>query len=53
MKKNKGSGKSIVATARKMAEIVWTMLSEKKDFDGTKMTGTYKRPNLAEQALSD
>ena len=46
MKKNKGSGKSIVATARKMAEIVWTMLSEKKDFDGKKMVGTYKRPNL-------
>ena len=53
MKKNKGSGKSIVATARKMAEIVWTMLSEKKDFDGKKMVGTYKRPNLVEQALSD
>ena len=53
MKKNKGSGKSIVATARKMAEIVWTMLSEKKDFDGKKMVGNYKRPNLVEQALSD
>ena len=53
MKKNKGSGKSIVAAARKMAEIVWTMLSEKKDFDSRKMTGTYKRPNLVEQALSD
>ena len=53
MKKNKGSGKSIVATARKMAEIVWTMLSEKKDFDGKKMVGYYKRPNLVEQALSD
>src|SRR5574344_1449661 len=52
MKKNKGSGKSIVATARKMAEIVWTMLSEKKDFDGKKMVGNYKRPNLVEQALS-
>ena len=53
MKKNKGSGKSIIATARKMAEIVWTMLSEKKDFDSKKMTGIYKRPNLVEQALSE
>ena len=42
-----------MATARKMAEIVWTMLSEKKDFDGKKMVGYYKRPNLVEQALSD
>ena len=30
MKKNKGSGKSIIATARKMAEIVWAMLSDNK-----------------------
>ena len=28
--KNKGSGKSIIATARKMAEIVWAMLSDNK-----------------------
>lgn len=28
MKKTKGSGKSIVAAARKMAEIVWEMLSD-------------------------
>lgn len=52
MKKNKGSGKSIVAAARKMSEIVWTMLVEHKDFDTTKMQGTYRVQNLAIQALS-
>lgn len=52
MKKNKGSGKSIVAAARKLAEIVWTMFSEKQDFDCRKMKGTYKSPNLVSQALA-
>lgn len=52
MKKNKGSGKSIVAAARKMAEIVWAMLSDKKDFEAGKMRGKYKPANLVEQALS-
>ena len=52
MKKNKGSGKSIVAAARKLAEIVWTMLSDKQDFDCRKMKGTYKSPNLVSQALA-
>ena len=51
MKKNKGSGKSIVAAARKMAEIVWALLTEKQDFDSTKMMGRYKPMSLAEQAL--
>jgi len=43
MKKTKGSGKSIIAAARKMAEIVWTMLSRNSDFDSTKMKGTYSQ----------
>ena len=30
MKKNKGSGKSITAAARKMAEITWALLTEKR-----------------------
>ena len=47
MKKNKGSGKSIVAAARKMAEIVWAMLSEKQDFNADKMKGIYKPMTLA------
>ena len=51
MKKNKGSGKSIVATARKMAEIVWAMLSDKQDFNADKMKGIYKPMTLADEAL--
>lgn len=50
MKKNKGSGKSIISGARKTAEIVWALLSTKTKFDSTRMTGVYK-PNLPEQAL--
>lgn len=52
MKKNKGSGKSIVAAARKMAEIVWALLTEGQDFDSKKMMGTYKPLTLTEQALA-
>jgi len=33
MKKSKGSGKSIIATARKMATIIWNMLTEDIEFD--------------------
>ena len=52
MKKNKGSGKSIIAAARKMAEIVWALLTEKQDFDSKKMKGSYKSMTLQEQALT-
>lgn len=52
MKKNKGNGKSIVAAARKMAEIVWALLTEKQDFDSKKMMRKYKPMNLADQALA-
>ena len=37
MKKDKGSGKSIIATARKMSTIVWTMLKNSDPFDPLKM----------------
>jgi transposase len=37
MKRNKGSGKSIVATARKLATIIWHMLSEDAEFDASLM----------------
>ena len=50
MKKTKGCGKSIVAAARKMAEIVWTMLSDRQDFDVVKMQGKHSPANLAVQA---
>jgi transposase len=33
MKKSKGSGRAIIATARKLATIIWHMLSEKVEFD--------------------
>jgi len=33
MKKTKGSGKAIIATARKLATIIWHMLSEEVEFD--------------------
>ena len=33
MKKSKGSGKAIIATARKMATIVWNMLTEDVEFE--------------------
>ena len=52
MKKNKGSGKSIIAAARKMAEITWALLTEKQDFDSNRMKGKYKPMNLVEQALA-
>jgi len=37
MKQHKGSGKSIIATARKLATIVWYMLSSETPFDNTFM----------------
>jgi len=37
MKKWKGSGKSIIATARKVAVIIWHMLTEDAEFDIGKM----------------
>jgi transposase len=37
MKKEKGSGKSIIATARKLSRIIWCMLSEDAAFDSSLM----------------
>jgi len=37
MKKSKGSGKTITATARKLATIIWHMLSEDSEFDWGRM----------------
>ena len=33
LKKNKGSGRAIIATARKLATIIWHMLTEEVEFD--------------------
>jgi len=38
MKRNKGSGKTIIATARKVAVIIWHMLTEEANFEVEKMT---------------
>lgn len=38
IKEKASSGKSIIATARKLAEIVWTILTQEKDFDESFMT---------------
>ena len=51
MKKNKGSGKSIISGARKIAEIVWALLSSKTDFDAERMKGNYQPVNFSAQAL--
>jgi len=37
IKKGKGSGKAIIATARKIAVIIWNMLTEDEGFDLAKM----------------
>ena len=37
MKTHKGSGKSIIATARKMSTVIYTMLKNKEPFDELKM----------------
>jgi transposase len=37
MQASKGSGKSIIATARKLATIIWHMLSKEAEFDESKM----------------
>jgi len=37
MKLEKGSGKSIIATARKLSRIIWCMLTEEVPFDPSLM----------------
>ena len=37
IKQRHGSGKAIIATARKLATIVWTLLTEDKEYDGAIM----------------
>ena len=52
MKKNKGGGISIIAAARKMAEITWVLLTEKQGLDSKKMIGKYKPMTFADQAIA-
>ena len=37
MKKSKGSGRAIIATARKIAVVIWNMLTDDVEFDLEKM----------------
>lgn len=51
MKKNKGSGNSIIATARKLSTIVYRMLTDREPFDPTKMTWDKKYLDMPATAL--
>ena len=48
MKKSKGSGRAIIATARKIATVIWNMLTEDVEFDLNKMIDR----NLAKKSES-
>ncbi len=48
IKNKKGSGKSIIATARKLAEIVWTILTRDEDFNAEKMQGKFSTSSYVE-----
>jgi transposase len=50
MKQSKGSGKSIIATARKLSTIIWRMLSEEAEFDESKMVD--QKPAKKAEAMS-
>jgi transposase len=61
MKKSKGSGKAIIATARKMATVIWHMLTEDTEFDeglmvdrklGKKSESMSWSEGMAKEALS-
>jgi len=47
MKPQKGSGRTIIATARKLSEIIWHMLHEGQPFDEARM----KSPELRRKAI--
>ena len=50
MKKYKGSGQSIIATARKMSTIIYQMLKDRENFDPSRMT--YKKKYMEMQAAA-
>ena len=43
MKKHKGTGKSIIATARKISTIIYAILKSREPFDPTKMAPVGKK----------
>ena len=46
MKKHKGTGKSIIATARKMSTIMYAMLKSREPFDPTKMAPVNEKKKI-------
>jgi transposase len=42
LKKNKGSGKALVAMARKFTKMIWTMLTNDEDYNYDKASAYYK-----------
>ena len=53
MKKSKGSGKSITATARKVAVIIWHMLREGKEFDVSLMVDRKLRKKAESMSVAE
>jgi transposase len=53
MRQNKGSGKSIIATARKMAVIIWNMLSKDEEFDSALMVDRSLMKKTASMRLAE
>ncbi len=51
MKQHKGSGKSIIATARKMSTIIYTMLKNREPFDELRMAYTTEYRDMQVAAL--
>lgn len=49
IKAQRGAGRSVVAMARKLAEITWTILSREEDFDVSKMSQVYE-PRIVQLA---
>jgi hypothetical protein len=52
MKQNKGSGASIITTARKMSTIVYRILKTREPFDPSKMVLVKKYTNMQSAAFS-
>ncbi len=48
MKREKGSGRSIIATARLLSEIIWHMLTKSEPFDPLRMTDSEMRRKARE-----
>jgi transposase len=51
MKKSKGSGRTIIAAARKVAAIIWHMLTEDKEFDIGQMAD--KKPSKKSEQMNE